>query len=503
MNSPDVVIVGSGPTGGYAAKTLAEAGAHVLVLDAGRSALEQTTLAWTDQMRRRLGYRIEEDPAAIRRQRVQSACYAWTTDPHAFVDDGDLPYVTDGTDPFAWLRCRRIGGRMTVRRHGLQFYRLSDFDLKAGARDGASDSWPLSYRDLEPYYERVERWMQLQGTVEHLPQLPDGVLSHTVIPNAGLRALDAALQKRWRNRRVIPGRTAAPPVPIHDAMRAGRCRLRTNAIVTKVITDGRTGRVAGVRFVDRWAGTDREVKSRVVVLCASAIESARLLLASASPQHPEGLGNSSGLVGRYLSDHAHVTGINADMPVRVSDGPDMVSWGYMPQFRNVCGMSERFVRGYGIQVFTGGTQCGLVVFGEMLPHRDNRVTLDPVRKDRWGVPLARIACVHGDNERTMMRDAVEQCREMLDAAGFKIWRLNTEMSRPGLASHEVGTARMGCDPRDSVLNQFCQNWDAPNLFVMDGACFVTQGAQNPTLTMMALAARSSDYLLEQMKAGNL
>jgi choline dehydrogenase-like flavoprotein len=239
------------------------------------------------------------------------------------------------------------------------------------------------------------------------------------------------------------------------------------------------------------------------VLCASAIESARLMLASASRQHPDGLGNSSGLVGRYLTDHTHISGINADMPVRVTDDAEVVSWGYIPQFRNVCGRTAPFVRGYGVQVFMSENQCALTVFGEMLPNPANRITLDRDRTDRWGVPLVRVDCAHGDNEIAMMRDAVDACREMLDAAGFKIWRMNTEMSPPGMAIHEVGTARMGDNPRGSVLNSFCQSWDVPNLFVMDGACFVSQGVQNPTLTMMALTARSCDYLIESMRTGDL
>ena len=503
VSDADVIVIGSGPTGGYAAKVLSAAGLKVLVLEAGRSPAHDTVVSFADRARRRLGYRVEEDPAAIRRQRVQSSCYAWPADPHAFVDDVDLPYVTDESRPFSWLRCRRVGGRMTVKRHGLQFYRLSDLDFKAGARDGASDCWPLSYADLAPYYDRVERGMRLRGTRESLPQLPDATLAEETPPNRGLQLMDEALRRTWRDRRAIPGRTAAPPVPIHDALRGRNCRLRTNAIVTRLETNTATGRISKVAFVDRVTGRSREVGANIVVLCASAIESARLMLASASRQHPNGVGNSSGLVGRCLMDHTHLAGINADMPVRVTDDANTVSWGYIPQFRNVCRQTSPFVRGYGVQVFTSEDQCGLTVFGEMLPNADNRVTLDPVRTDRWGVPLVRVQCVHGVNEIALMRDAVDQCREMLDAAGFKTWRMNTETSPPGLAIHEVGTARMGADRNTSVLNSFCQSWDVPNLFVMDGACFVTQGVQNPTLTMMALAARACDYLLESVRGGQL
>jgi choline dehydrogenase-like flavoprotein len=202
-------------------------------------------------------------------------------------------------------------------------------------------------------------------------------------------------------------------------------------------------------------------------------------------------------------DHVHITGINADVPAPDRESQAIRTWGYIPQFRNVGQTNQPFLRGYGVQVFTLGRQCGLTVFGEMLPHADNRVTLDPNLMDEWGVPAARIRCIHGQNELAMARDAADSCSDMLTAAGFNIWRFNTGLSAPGLASHEVGTARMGRDPGDSVLNSFCQSWDVANLFVMDGSCFVSQGVQNPTLTMLALAARSCDYLLDRLKRGEL
>ena len=502
MTHHDVVIVGSGPTGGLAAKMLSEAGLKVLVLEAGRGALESRAVAAGDRISRGLGYRIEEDPAAVRRQRIQSSCYAWPTDPHAFVDDEDNPCATEPEQPFAWIRCRRIGGRMTVKRHGLQFYRLSDLDFKAGERDGASDSWPICAADLDPYYEQIERWMSIRGTIDRLPQLPDSILAEETAPSPALRVLDDAIRGQWSDRRAIMCRTAAPPIPILDALRTGNCSLRSNAVVSQVVTDPRTGRASAVRYVDRWTHQAREVRANVVVLCASSIESARLLLASATPQHPAGLGNSSGLVGRYLMDHVHLGGINADMPLDERDERS-AGWGYIPQFRNVSTRQNDFIRGYGIQVFMEGSQCAFTVFGEMLPDRDNRVTLDPDVTDKWGISAARIACVRSDNDLAMMRDAAAESCAMLSAAAFKVWRFNTHVSPPGLASHEVGTARMSSRADQGVLNPFCQSWDVKNLFVMDGSCFVTQGAQNPTLTMLALAARSCDYLIDRLKHGGL
>ncbi|HYV96080.1 MAG TPA: GMC family oxidoreductase, partial [Gemmatimonadaceae bacterium] len=447
-------------------------------------------------------YRVEEDPGAIRRQRIQSNCYAWPEDPRAFVDDVDNPYTTEPGRPFAWLRCRQVGGRMTVRRHGLQFYRFSDLDFKAGERDGASPSWPISLADVAPYYERVERWMRLRGTTERLPQLPDSVLAEQAKPNPALQRLASVIGGTWSDRRAIACRTASPPVPIVEALATGRCRLQSGAVVTQILTDPRTARASGVCYVDRSTRRQHEVHARIVVLCASSIESARLLLASATPQHPAGLANSSGLVGRFLMDHVHLGGINGDMPLAAADRRP-AAWGYIPRFRNVRTNGHDFVRGYGVQVFLEQDQCAFTAFGEMLPYADNRVTLDPAIKDKWGVPAARISCAIRTNERALMRDAANETQAMMIAAGFKMWKSNTETSTPGLAIHEVGTARMSGDRSTGVLNSFCQSWDVGNLFVMDGSCFVTQGAQNPTLTFLALTARSCDYLLESMRTGQI
>jgi choline dehydrogenase-like flavoprotein len=497
----DVVIVGSGPTGGYAAKLLSEAGLRVIVLDAGRPLLQSRALLACDALRRRLGYQIELDPAAVRRQPVQSSCYAWPLHPRAFVDDLDNPYTTEPGQPFVWIRSRHVGGRMIVRGHGLQFYRFSDLDFTAGDRDGASPSWPLSYSSLVPHYERLERWMRIRGTCDQLPQLPDSVLWRERRLNEAERLLLEGLTRTWRDRRLIPGRTAAPVIPVREATATVKCRLRTNAVVSRVLVDPRTANVSGIEFVDRLTRRTREVRARVVVLCASAIESARLLLASATPQHPEGLANSSGAVGRYLMDHTHLTGMRGVLPLVRPVA--LASWAYVPRFRNLGARHPSFVRGYGMQVFTMWRECAVTSFGEMLPHPDNRVTLDRDRTDRWGVPIAHVACAHRENELAMAPDQINACAELLRAARIEAARVSPTLSPAGLACHEVGTARMGRDPRTSVLNEFCQSWDATRLFVMDGSCFVSQGAQNPTLTMMAIAARSCDYLIDACRRREL
>jgi choline dehydrogenase-like flavoprotein len=474
---------------------------RVLVLEAGRPRKISQALHLRDRLWRRLGYVIEEDPAAVRRQPVQSSCYAWPNHPHAFVDDLDNPYLTNPDDPFAWIRSRQVGGRMLVQGHGLQFYRFSDLDFKAGERDGASPSWPLSYADLAPYYDRVERWMRIRGTCDRIPHLPDAVLAGERPLNAIECQLKKAVERTWKDRSVICGRTASPPFPIRDALATGRCRLRTNAIVSHLIVDHSQPKVKGVAFVDRRTHRTREVTARIVVLCASAIESARLLLASATREHPEGLANSSGAVGRYLMDHTHLTGIHGIIPLK--QPVPTPAWAYIPRFRNVTGQPAAFIRGYGVQVFTMWRACAVTSFGEMLPHPDNRVTLDRTRTDKWGIPIVRIDCSYRENERSMIQDQVDACVEMLRAADIELLGVNSEPSRPGVASHEVGTGRMGNDPKTSVLNSFCQSWDVKNLFVMDGSCFVTLAVQNPTLTMLALAARACDYVLECRRRGDL
>jgi choline dehydrogenase-like flavoprotein len=277
--------------------------------------------------------------------------------------------------------------------------------------------------------------------------------------------------------------------------------MRSDAVVSHIIVDSHTAKVKGVGFLDRVTHRALEVRSKIVVLCASSIESARLLLTSATRQHPQGLANSSGTVGRYLMEHTHLTGIYGNMPL--AQPVPASSWAYIPRFRNVRGTNGRFVRGYGIQAYMRLRECGLTVFGEMLPHPDNRVTLDPDETDRWGIPVARIVCRERHNELAMLQDQIDTCCEILAAADFERTRIHTRLSVPGTASHEVGTARMGTDPKSSVLNRFCQSWDVKNLFVMDGSCFVSQGAANPTLTMLALTARSCDYLIDSYKRGDL
>jgi choline dehydrogenase-like flavoprotein len=501
----DAIVVGAGPTGGWVAKTLTEAGMHVLVLEAGESEPMRRARLLAHRVRRRAGYRAERDSGALARQGVQSSCYAWPTDPAVFVDDCDNPYTTPDGQPFKWIRVRQVGGRLVVPQHGLQFFRMSDFDFKAASRDGFGADWPISYADLAPYYDRVERFMGLTGNRDGIPHLPDPVANGAVELSRGERHLAQTIKSRWLERKLIVRRTAPPPMPIKAARATGRVTLRCQAVARRILIDPATGDARGVAWVEN--GVEREASARVIALAASTIESTRLLLNSACPQHPDGLGNSSGTLGKYLMDHTVMTGIRGQFPrevvgrMVVRKAP--IAWSYIPQFRNVKRPDTNFLRGYATSVFSMGPVVELTVFGEMLPREGNRVTIDPAQKDRWGIPIPRISCSHSNNELDQAKDAVDRCREMLENAGCALDAQKPVLGPPGLAIHEVGTARMGSDPKTSVLDPYNRCWDVKNLFVVDGSCFVSQGVQNPTLTMMAIALRAAEHIVTLRRRNEL
>ena len=564
----DVIVVGSGATGGWAAKELSEKGLNVVVLEAGRKvdpSKEYNMLAWPYELPfRGFGNRAELE----RTQPIQSRNYACNEYSRKwFVNDLENPYTTPPDKPFYWIRGRHTGGRSL--QWGRQSYRLSNFDFKAKSHDGYGEDWPFSYEDLVPYYEKVERFVGISGREERLPQLPDSIFQPPMNFTCGewlLRKSVDAMGDRWR--RVTIGRVAILTKPIHEgtpnfraachycgncergcdtksyyssisstlpaAERTKRMTLIPNAVVSHIVLDKKTGKAKGAHYVDAITRQHREAYGKVVVICAGTLESTRILLNSQPLEGGEqGLCNSSGVLGHYLMDHAGGGGATGVMPMLTTDYQAQFGRAngiYIPRFRNLDAASkqQKFIRGYGFQ---GGSNQSLQMgkgipgfgtdfkkkvrewhpwtitlggFGECLARYENHVRINREVVDAWGIPVLHIDMGFGDNERNLVYDMGETAAEMLEAAGAKEIRVgNGPTSVPGILIHEVGTALMGNDPKKSVLNNFNQTWDVKNIFVTDGACYVSNANQNPTLTMMAITARACDYIATELKAGRV
>ena len=557
----DVIVVGSGASGGWAAKILSESGARVLVLDCGRP---QSDKNFNEHLPvYKLPYRnmrVREAISPIIRQTrpVQGKCYACTEWNYQwFANDHDEPYTTAENMPYNYLgRIRVVGGRTNV--WGRLSYRLSDLDFKAASHDGFGEDWPISYKDLAPYYDRVERYIGVTGMREGNDIVPDGEFQ----PPMGMSCTEwhmRAVAKDKFGRTLTLGRSAnltqalngrqachycgpcergcithsyfnSVFTTLKDALATGKCDLLTDAMAYKVLMDSQTNRATGIMYIDRQTKQPKEVHARIVVLAAAALESTRILLNSANREYTTGLANSSGVLGHYYTDSLKGGGADAtapDPPQSFSiDGPNRPNSIYVMRFRNVPGAPKmnNFLRGYGLQ---GGSGVGFNAsapgfgeaykkaakepvetfhfqgYGESLPRFESYVELDPKVRDAFGIPVLRMHIAWGDNERNLVKDAGNQAAEMLEAAGMKNIKVHSEIHPPGDANHDVGTARMGKDPKKSVLNEFQQTHDIKNLFVMDGACFNSPGCQNPTLTIMSLAMRSCDYLKEAMRKNEL
>jgi choline dehydrogenase-like flavoprotein len=557
----DVIVVGSGASGGWAAKVLAESGIQVLLLDCGRPQSDQNFnehLPVYDLKYRNIKYRQQVSPIVAKTRPIQGQCYACTEFNYEwFANDHEEPYTTATGMPYSWFgRLRVVGGRTNV--WGRQSYRMSDLDFKAASHDGFGEDWPISYKDVAPYYDIVERYIGVSGMKEGNAVLPDG----NFLPPMGLTCTEWRMRdllKRKFGRTLTIGRCANLTRPMNgrqqchycgpcergcithsyfnsafttvkDALATGKCDLITHAMVFKVLMDSGTNRAKGVLYIDRQTRQHKEVYARVVILAASAMESTRILLNSSTREYPNGLANSSGVLGHYYTDSLKGGGAEGTVPdplIKPSiNGPHRPNGIYIMRFRNLPGgrKMKSFLRGYGFQ---GGSGVAanlqapgfgeaykkaaietfetftLLGYGEPLPRYENYVELDPHVVDAFGIPVLRFHVAWGDNERSLVKDAGEQAAEMLEAAGMKNIKVHQQVHLPGDANHDVGTARMGHDPKKSVLNQFQQTHDIRNLFVMDGSCFNSPGCQNPTLTIMALAVRSCDYLKEEMRKGNL
>ena len=482
---------------------------------------------------------LGKSPQVAKLHPIQISTPACTESNHQwFVNDFENPYTQE--KPFTWVRMRVLGGRTLS--WGRQCFRYSDLDFHAASHDGYGDDWPISNADVQPYYEKVERFVGISGQAENLPHLPDSVFLPPMEMTCGERLFKKAVEQRF-GRRVTIGRAAiltrnhngraachycgpchlgcstssyfsSPPTTIAAAERTGRLTLVTNAVAARVLM--KDGKAAGIAYIDSASRELHQVRGKVIVLCASSLESVRLMLNS-------GIGNSSGALGHYVMDHIFRAGANGVLPAGEAKpwhGPPIRPNSiYIPRFRNVNEKTTNgFVRGYGYQcrsspafdfgapgfgaaykeaVRKGKWNMQLTLFGECLARKENRVEIDPSLVDAWGIPALKMNVNFSDNELKLQKDGKEQAEEMLRACGASEVKQYGAPSTPGASIHEIGGARMGNDPRSSVLNKWGQSHDVENLFVTDGAGFVSSACVNPTLTMMALTVRACDYIVSE------
>ena len=495
----DAVVIGAGVAGGMAALLLCEAGLRVLVLDAGaaRSPMRLVSRRLIRMLTRHvLGGRAL---AALDRRRhpIQSQCYAWPLAPEAFVEDLDCPYVTAPDHPFVWLRARQLGGRWVIPGHGRQCYRLGPHDFAPS--DGLSVPWPLQAGELDPWYAAVEKRLGLAGRRDNLPWLPDSELSVVLESTPAEAALQHAISARWPGARPVLGRFAAPFAALDAASRTGRLSVRRGAIAREIEVD-KSGRAHGVIWIDHRSRTEQRAHAPLIFLCASALESTRVLLLSRSARSPKGLGGSSGVLGRYLMDHVRLR-LSAVGP---SSSPGIVPENgrslYLPRFDARDLSAPGPGRGFGVQITqvpTGDARSHVYFasFAEMLPNPENRVTLNHNRRDAWDIPVLDIDCRHGPAELLRARQQTAALRELAEVTGVTSTQIDQTPPPPGSANHECGTARMGSDPANSILDPHNECWEARGLYVTDGACFPSQGTQNPILTILALTARACDHAI--------
>jgi choline dehydrogenase-like flavoprotein len=555
-NTFDAIVVGSGMSGGWAAKELTERGLQTLVLERGRNLrhiVDYKTALQDPWQLPHYNRPSQQDRAA---QPIQSTLYLYdqSTKQH-FVNDLENPYRQ--AQPFNWYRGSHVGGRSLMwARH---VFRYSDLDFEANLREGAGIDWPIRYADIAPWYEHVERFIGASGENAGLPQLPDQVLQPPFEMNAFEKHIRSRFAAKFTDRKLICSATAvlsrehngrgpcqgrnqcargcpfsayfsSNGVTLPAAAATGRLTLQPDSIVHSLIYDDSKRRVTGVRVIDAATKQTTEYFARVVFLCASTLGSTAILLNSRSSRFPNGLGNDSGVLGHYLMDHHNgggAVGTYAQLADRYYRGRRSTSM-YIPRFRNVAHREKHFMRGYGYEVYTsrqnwtrglesaefgaafknqitrpGKWQVYMEGYGETLPYQDNRMWLDADRPDPWGLPTINVSMTYRDNERRMSEQMMADAVEMLKAADVEeVSGFNRE-TIPGSVIHEMGTARMGRDPKTSVLNGYNQVHAVPNVFVTDGSCMVSSPTQNPSLTYMALTARASAYAVERLGKGEI
>jgi len=552
QNKYDVIVVGSGISGGWAAKEFCEKGLKVLMLERGRN-IEHGDYPTATKNIWEFPHRLSLTPEERKKNFVQSRHYSYREDcKHYYINDEENPYTE--LKRFDWIRGDIVGGRSLLWARAC--YRWSDLDFEANLRDGHGVDWPIRYKDIAPWYDYVESYIGVSGNRDGVGVIPDGIFQPPFEMNAAEKYFKDQVERKYADRKVIIGRTANLTQPINKrgkcqardlchrgcpygayfssnssslpaAIATGNLNLRPHSLVNKVIYDELKQRAIGVEIIDTETKQTEEFYARVIFLNAATVATAAILLNSVSSRFPNGMGNGSDQVGRNLMDHHKGLSFSAN----VEGLEDMYYSGrrpnpvYIPRFRNVKDKMPGFIRGYhfggsghrprqsGEAVIgtslkealaePGPWRMSLYAFGECLPYADNRVTLDRNKKDPFGRPMIAIECEFKDNEKAMHEDIKITGVEMLEAAGFKDAKVSGSISFPGNANHEMGIARMGSDPKTSVLNKYNQMHEVPNVFITDGSCMTSASCLNPSLTYMALTARACDYATGEMNKKNI
>jgi len=553
----DAIVVGTGISGGWAAKELTEKGLKTLVLERGRMVEHRKDYPTMNTPPWELpnGDRVSAEEAKHYEKQMRTGYTIRESTKHWWVKDTEHPYQEEKR--FDWIRGYHVGGRSLL--WGRQSYRLSEMDFEANAKEGVAVDWPIRYRDVAKWYDYVESYIGVSGRNEGLSQLPDGKFLPAMDFNCVEDHVSKTIAEKYDDRIMTIGRVAnltqdhngrqrchyrnmcmrgcpfggyfsSQSSTLPAAVATGNMTLRPNSIVTEVIYDPETRKASGVRVMDAESGEVQEFFAKIVFLNASALGTTWILMNSKSEDHPNGMGNASGELGHNLMDHHFRVGASGEY-----DGfEDQYYYGrrpngiYVPRFRNIGKQDQNYLRGYGYQggggrdgwqsavaelgvgaelkeqiTTPGSWRMGLMGFGECLPYHENKVELDDSVLDKHGLPTFRIDCEFKENELEMRKDMKQQAAEMLEASGMKNITTYDDMGGPGLGIHEMGTARMGRDPKTSVLNKWNQVHDVKNVFVTDGACMTSAACQNPSLTYMALTARAADYAVDQLKKNNI